>query len=179
MLHTFVSYLRWILPFVYITGAWRFGDWRNWRKYYPTVLFIISVDFLVSILMYPYPLWTYEPSLWIPNHTICDFLFTFTFFAPIAFIYLSRYPYRSKWYKQALYTAVWVVIECTVEGIVFLARLITYHNGWNFGWSCVVWLFLFTGLYLHHRNPLWAWLLCFSLTLFLILYFHMPITHYK
>jgi hypothetical protein len=176
MLHTIISYLRLVSPFILMIGVWRFGDWKNWQKYYPTILFMISVDFFISILMYEYPLWTFHGSLFIPNNTITDFFITFTFFSQVVLIYLSRYPYKSEWYRQLVYVALWVIFFSLYELIFKFAKLISYNHGWNFRWSILVWLFMFIGLRLHHTNPLWAWLFCFSGTAFLIIYFHIPIT---
>ncbi|WP_442862491.1 CBO0543 family protein [Bacillus sp. USDA818B3_A] len=179
MLHTIISYLRLFLPVLYIFAAWKVGDWRHWKKYYPTMLFIISVDFFISIIMYRFPLWTFNKSFFNPNHTIFDFIVAFTVFIPLVLIFLSRYPYKSMWYKQMLYISAWVIFEVVLESIFFSAKLITYHNGWNFWWSCVVWFFLFIGVRLHHTKPLWAWFLCFTCTVFLIIYFHIPITKFR
>ena len=179
MLHTAISYLRVVLPFIYMIGFWRFGDWSNWKKYYPTILFIISVDFFISILMYEHPLWTFRGSLFIPNHTIADFILTFLSFPSLTLVYLSLYPYQSSWTKQVLYLSLWFGFMVFMEVLFLFAKLISYNHGWNFGWSCVVWLFLFIGLRLHHTRPLWAWLLCFLCTAFLILYFHIPVTKFR
>jgi hypothetical protein len=176
MLHTIISYLRLVFPFILLIGVWRFGDWKNWKKYYPTILFIICVDFFISILTYEYPLWTFQRSLLIPNHTITDFFITFTSFTQMVLIYLSRYPYKSRWYWQLVYVVLWVIFFSLIEIIFKFAKLITYDHGWNIGWSILIWLFIFSGLRLHHTKPLWAWLLCFSCTAFLIIYFHIPIT---
>jgi hypothetical protein len=135
--------------------------------------------FLFPLFMYRYPLWTFRKSFFNPNHTIFDFIVAFTFFTPIVLIFLSRYPYKSKWYKQMLYISAWVIFEVFIELLIFSAKLITYHNGWNFWWSSVVWVFLFIGVRLHHTKPLWAWLLCFAGTAFLIIYFHIPITEFR
>lgn len=175
MLHTIVSYIRMMLPIIYIVLAWRFGDWKNWKKYYPTILFIISVDFFISNLLKDYPLWTFHGSLLIPNHTIADFMIAFTCFSPMVLIYLSRYPYRKEWYRQFVYIFLWFILYNIVEAIFFFAHLITYHHGWNFWWSSIVWVFMFIGLRLHHTKPLLAWLLCFTCTVFLIIYFQIPI----
>jgi hypothetical protein len=179
MLHTIVSYIRMVLPFIYMVGTWRFGDWRNWKKYYPTILFIISVDFFISILMYEYPLWTIQGSLLIPNHTIADFLMVFACFSQMVLIYLSRYPYKSNWYRQLVYIALWAIFYILVEIIFMSAKLIYYHHGWSIWWSTLVWVFMFIGLRLHHTKPLLAWLLCFACTAFLIIYFHIPITKFR
>jgi hypothetical protein len=179
MLHTVAAYFRMVVPFLYLIGSWRFGDWRNWKKYYPTALYIVCVDFFVSLIMYDYPLWTFHGALLIPNHTVADFLISMTVFTQIAFIYLSNYPFYYQWYKQVIYIAFWVIFEVVSESIFMHAKLITYDHGWNFGWSILVWVFMFIGLRLHQTKPLLAWLLCFAGVAFLILYFHIPITEYR
>ncbi|PLS04263.1 CBO0543 family protein [Neobacillus cucumis] len=179
MLHTVISYFRMALPLIYITATWKFADWRNWKKYYPSILFIVSVDFFISVLMYEYPLWTFRGSLMVPNHTIADFIIAFITFPNLTLLYLSMFPYKLHWFKQFVYIAVWVIIEVMLESLFMFAKLISYHHGWGFGWSCIVWIFLFIGLRLHQTRPLWAWVLCFVCTAFLILYFHIPVTTFR
>ena len=36
--------------------AWRFGDWRNWKNYQSTILYLITSDLLYNFLCYNYPL---------------------------------------------------------------------------------------------------------------------------
>ncbi|MFC4802269.1 MULTISPECIES: CBO0543 family protein [Neobacillus] len=179
MLHTVVSYLRFALPFLYLLGSWRWGDWRNWKEYYPTILFFVTVNFFISIIMYEYPLWTYKESFFIPNHTIVDFIIAFLIFPQMAFIFLSKYPFQASLLKQIGYASIWVIFGIAIESLFKAANLISYDHGWNFWWSLIVWIFMFFGLRLHHTRPILAWFLCFACTIFLILYFHIPITKYK
>jgi hypothetical protein len=135
--------------------------------------------------------WTFlYPFLCIDTHyglfinlfsyqTIQDYMLTFTCFAPMVLIYLSRYPYKSNWYMQIIYITFWGIFQWILESIFMFAKLISYHNGWNIGWSFLVWIFMFIGLRLHHTKPLWAWALCFASTAFMIVYFHIPISKFK
>ncbi|WP_405083770.1 CBO0543 family protein [Priestia megaterium] len=179
MLYTIGSCLRLTLPFIFLIGAWRFGDWRNWKNYYPTILFLIIVDFGISILLYEYPLWKFEKSLFFQNHTIIDFFIVLTEFCPMILIYLYRYPFQLRWFWQVGYIGIWSIFWIIVEGVFKFTNLISYHNNWNFFWSCLVWIFMFLGLLLHYIKPIWAWLLCFSCTAFLIIYFHIPVSQWK
>lgn len=36
MLHKMGEYLLLVLTAGLLFGAWRYGDWENWRTYYPT-----------------------------------------------------------------------------------------------------------------------------------------------
>ncbi len=179
MLYTFASYLRLSIPFLYLLAAWQFGDWKNRRKYYPTILFLICVDFGMSIFTYKYPLWTFQKSLMIPNHTISDYLITFFGLSPLVFIFLSNYPFKSSMIWQIVYGACWVIFSAAMESFFYTAGLITYHHGWNLLWSILVWVFMFFGIRVHFSKPLWAWLLCFACVFFIKLYFHIPINNMK
>jgi hypothetical protein len=166
------SYIRLLFAFLYLIASWCFGDWRNWRKYYPTILFVIIVNFATCILTYNHSLWYFEKTLFMPNNTLINFFISFTSF-PL--IYLSQYPFKSRPSWQLAYIAFWVVLSVLFEGVFLLTKLITYHNGWNFGWSILVWLNMFISLRLHYTRPLWAWLLFFGGTIFMVWYFHVPI----
>ncbi|WP_430132028.1 CBO0543 family protein [Neobacillus pocheonensis] len=175
MLHTLASYLRLGFPLLNFLAAWQFGDWRNWKKYYPTILFLISVDFGISTFTYKHPLWTFQESMLVPNHTITDYLLTFFGLSPIVFIYLSKFPLKARLILQIVYGACWVLYSIAIESFFKAADLITYHNGWNLGWSVMVWIFMFFCLRVHYSKPFWAWLLCFACVIFIKIYFHIPI----
>ncbi|SEC04458.1 hypothetical protein SAMN05443246_2778 [Paenibacillus sp. GP183] len=118
-------------------------DWRNWRKYYPTILFTISVDLIFSVLTYEHSLWYFHKALFIPNHTLHDLWINFTAFPLIILMYLSRYPYKSGWLMQTAYFTLWAVLFSLVEGVSFILRFITYHNGWSYWWSVLFWFTMF------------------------------------
>ncbi|MBA2940138.1 hypothetical protein HZF08_17630 [Paenibacillus sp. CGMCC 1.16610] len=174
-----VSYLPVIMALLCLIAAWLFGDWRNWKTYYPTILFAICVDFLVSLLSYNYSLWVFHKSAVTPNHTIADFMIAFSNLPCIVMVYLHKYPLKSRPLRQVIYIAIWSAVFTCVEGLFLLIKMLTYHNNWNFWWSIAVWVFMFIGLRLHFTRPLWAWLLCVAGVVFLILYFHIPIAKMK
>ena len=47
-----VDIIAWYTPglstVLLLVLTWQFGDWRNWRKYYPTILFIVLVKLVVG-----------------------------------------------------------------------------------------------------------------------------------
>ncbi|MDR6998308.1 hypothetical protein [Neobacillus niacini] len=51
----------------------------------------------------------------------------------IVFIYLGRYP--TGWVKQVAWIIFWVTLLSVVELVNYIMGLMSYHNGWNFGWS--------------------------------------------
>ncbi|WP_176560063.1 CBO0543 family protein [Brevibacillus dissolubilis] len=179
MLYTIASVMTILVGVIILLAAWVYGDWRNWKKYYPTIIYIISVDLLITVLMYDYPLWHFEKTLFIPNHTLADFFICFVNFPPMMILYLSRFPFSSGFLKQSGYILLWTTIFSLVELMFHYMGLTSYHNGWTYWWSVIVWVFLFIGTRLHHTRPLWAWVLTFVMTLFLIFHFEIPVTTFK
>lgn len=147
------------------------GVWKIWRTYYPFMLYFITVQIGVSYLTYGQRLWVFKSSIIPTNHVITDFFLAFTNFAPMVLLYLSKYPFESKWHIQIRYILLWVTGFSLLEYAFFMSGLTTFHYGWNMGWSIIVWATSFIAVRLHHTHPHWAWLICFSGTAFMILYF--------
>ena len=179
MKHTVGSYLSIAVPILHLVAAWRLADWKKWRKYYPTMLFAIVVDFFSTIISYRYSLWHFHARLFIPNHTITDFLIALVLLPSIVLIYLSRYPYESRLLVQAGYMALWAVIESLSEWCFFLTGMITYDHGWNFAWSVLLWTIMFPILRLHDYRPWLAFLVCAGLAAFVMGHFDIPVTDAK
>lgn len=167
------------VTFGWLAAAWRWGDWRNWRGYYPTVLYVIGVQLVVSILTYEYSLWYFRPALFVPNHTVADFLIAFTNFPPITLLYLSRYPSQATLPKQLLYVLAWTVGQTGIEALFLLTGMLSYHNGWHLGWSMLLWFCAFLLMRLHALQPLWAWLAVGACAVAGSLWFHIPVAHLK
>ncbi|MGY3717475.1 CBO0543 family protein [Sutcliffiella cohnii] len=98
-------YLLFVLV-VYFLLAYFFVDWKNWRDYYPTILYFIVFNLLYNFIFYNYTLWKYRAVTvdWL-NHTIIDISFTFIIVPIVLMIYLRYYPEGK---KQFLYLAVWI-----------------------------------------------------------------------
>ncbi|MBI0577931.1 hypothetical protein IEC97_11235 [Neobacillus cucumis] len=165
-----------LVTLVLFITAWRIGDWRNWRKYYSTLQYLLIVVFLVNILTHNHRLWFFHKTLIIPNHTLIDLAIAFTNLIPIALLYLSRYPDKASLIRRLAYITFWVVVCTLIETMFLFLKEITYHYGWNFGWSVVTWILIFIGLRLHYTKPLCAWMLLITSVIFLIVYFKIPIT---
>jgi hypothetical protein len=174
------EYWSMVFPLICVFASWFVvKDWRSWRQYYPTILFVISVNLLCSVLTYEYSLWHFRKALFIPNHTLHDLWMKFISFPLIIFMYLSRYPYKSRWLMQTAYITLWAVLLSLVEGVYVILKITIYHHGWNFWWSVLFWFTLFPTLRLHHTRPLLAWLVFVLCAIFVIPYFHIPITQLK
>lgn len=149
--------------FVLFTGfvysAWRWGDWKNADKYYPTVLFMMIVNLGTSYLTYHHALWNYAPDAVFKTHTILEMINCFIILPAVGFLYLSRYPVGTK-FQQFRYIALWVFIFSSLEFIdCYLIGGIYYTHGWSWLASTIFDVAIFVVLRLHYVRPAWAWLL--------------------
>ncbi len=159
-----------------ILVTWKWGDWRTWRLYYPTIIFFILISMLHLVLTYEYPQWTFN-DLFIPNNTLKALIMFFLQFPCFTILFFTYAP--SKKAYLPLYFLIWVTIFGLLEFISLLAGTISYHDGWNFGWSIVLNLCTFPTLYLHHKQPLWGWGVSLLTTAIFIWIFQVPITKMK
>ncbi|WP_408009737.1 CBO0543 family protein [Pseudalkalibacillus sp. A8] len=144
---------------IYTLAAWKWGDWRNWKTYYPTILFFLVGDLLYQFLFHDYSMWEFEnlrvESLIHLNHThISLFLMAVKYPATIL-IYLGNFPKRPIY--QFLYILLWVFIYCLNELTNLWLGVISFHNSWHFGWSILFNFSMFVILFVHHKKPLLAW----------------------
>ena len=118
----------------YLIVAFKWGDWRNWRVYYPTILFFIMGDFLYNFLLYKKSMWLFH-DLILPNHTIITILAMVVSYSATVLIYLGRFP--EDWNKRFIWFLLWIGIYLSVEYFNSRFGFITYHNGWNIWWSTI------------------------------------------
>jgi hypothetical protein len=163
-------------------AAWRWSDWRNWKKYYPTVLFLILFDFFYNVITYNYFLWKFEAVTFdkfiYRNHTLIDLGIAFFAFPSIVLLYLSHYPKGR--IKQFFYVSGWIGINTIIELISFyFMKGISYHHSWNTWWSVLVNVLLFVVVRIHYSRPLLAWMISIVASVFFILYFHVPLINMR
>jgi hypothetical protein len=103
MMTKLTNYFPLIVTVILLFFSLIYANWKNWRSYYSTILFVICVDFFISIVTFEHSLWHFNKALLIPNHTIADFVIAFTNLPLITIVFLSRYPYKTQLYKQIAY----------------------------------------------------------------------------
>ncbi|CAG7597523.1 hypothetical protein PAESOLCIP111_00153 [Paenibacillus solanacearum] len=147
-------------------AGYKWGDWKNWKAYYSTILFWIVIDLVHSVLTYHYTLWEFHTSFdkaLLPNHTFISFTLDFISFPATVLIYLGHYPSGLR--KQALYIFSWALFFTLIELLTLHTwKGISHHHGWNIWWSVAINLLTFPMLRLHYKHPLWAWLLSLCAT---------------
>lgn len=174
MLDTIAWYTPLILTVSLLIVTRHYSDWKNWRTYYPTILFINLVSLFAYILTVDNPLWLYHETFVFPNRMIHEFRLVFFVFPAIILLYLTFYPYKTVMLKQLGYIILWVLPLSIVEVVFVLLKIITFHNGWNIGWSGVIWFIIFPVIAIHHKKPIWVWLICAVFSVFVINYFNLP-----
>ncbi|WP_071394978.1 CBO0543 family protein [Bacillus tuaregi] len=162
---------------------WKWGDWKNWEKYYPTLLFFLIGDFIYLYLLSDhYPMWRYNPSEGDAKHGLTNTHISLSVmlikYPATIFIYLSKFPERNI-IKQILFIMFWVLLYSINELIDLSFHLIKYYNGWSFKWSVIFNAVMFVCIYIHYRKPLIAWPIAIIFILFLWFTFDVPLSVFR
>lgn len=166
-----------LVVIVYIIFAYYFVDWKNWKKYYPTIQFFIICNLLYNVIFYNHTLWRYNAVTvdWL-NHTLIDITFSFFIVPVVIMIYLRYYP---KGKKQYLYIGIWIAYFTIIEYLFYKKGLFIYENNWNLFWSGVFNLILFTMVRIHYKRPLTALIVSIPIIAILLTLFHPSINDLK
>ncbi|MCM3093890.1 MULTISPECIES: CBO0543 family protein [unclassified Cytobacillus] len=172
-----------LYAFLWIFALWKWGDWRNWKIYYPTMLFFILGDFLYLYLLSDiYPMWTYDPQgidekANLTNTHVSLSIIAVKYPATIL-IYLYRFP-AGNLIKKLLYISGWVLLYTVNEIVDIKLKLIKYDNGWNLKWSILFNAVMFIILWVHFKRPAAAWELSILFFIFLWRQFDVPSTVFR
>ncbi len=163
-----------IYVFLFSLAGIIWGDWKNWRKYYPTILFFIMVDLLYNFLFFNYSMWIFHETVFGENilnkHTYIVLIHFLFIYPMVIFIFLGRFPTKRK--HQVGWILVWTTIFIFREFINLQLGLITHHNGWNIWWSLIFDIVMFCILRLHFKNPMLAMFFSFIWVILLWNVFH-------
>jgi len=149
------------------------GDRKNWREYYPTMLYIAVGNLLYNYLTNNYRLWVTNPDFTWMNHIRIEILYSLLLLPANAFLFLSKYP--TKRTAKIVYYSIWIGIYVAVEWFYYRTGRIEYHNGWNMWWSVVFNLVMFPMLRLHHLKPMLALGISLVISLIYIYLFQVPV----
>lgn len=163
-----------ILIIISIFSCWKYGDWKNWRLYYPTILYLIIGDIACEIVTYRMPLWSYTINL---ENIYSDFLVTAFIYPCTVILFLTYYPKLIK--KQVIYILYWTLIFSLAEYTAFILGWFSYSNGWTIGWSILFNCIMFPLLYLHYKRPLWVWPISLALTFIVLYIFKIPLDSFR
>lgn len=158
--------------FIWIGVALKWGDWRNFWRYYPTMLFFVLGNFIHSIVFYNFSQWFYI-SAYLP-HNLINLVAAFTIFPSTILLFIPFIPKKPS--CQMLYIIKWVIIYTLVELFFYSIGLVKYYNGWNLGWSALHNLYQFPILILHDMNPALAWFFSSVIFTAIVLIFKLPLS---
>ncbi|GAA0329617.1 hypothetical protein GCM10008967_20130 [Bacillus carboniphilus] len=158
-----------VLGLAYIFFAWKWGDWKNWRFYYPTILFFITGDLLYQFLFHDYSMWEFVPvgkdkELNLTHTHITLMILSIKYPATIL-IFLGNFP--SSRVKQIGFIGIWVLIYTANEWFTMSNGGIIHQHGWNMKWSILFNIVMFTILAVHRKRPLIAWSFSIAFIIFL------------
>ena len=143
------------LSLISICICYKFGDWKNWREYYSTILFFILSSVACAFITYNQPLWLYEST--VINHTFTDLFITIIVYPCTILMFIPHLP--SKMTKIILHVSIYVAVYTIAELIAVKLGSFSYFNGWTIWYSFIFNCIMFPMLILHHKKPLYAWLI--------------------
>ena len=149
----------------------KWGDWKHWRKYYPTILYVIIWDLLYNVITVNHPLWRLDHP--VLKHTFSDLLIAFVSFPCYVLIFLPHIP--NSIFKRILHILNWAFILSLLEAISIALHTINYYNGWNYWWSVGFNIAMFSMINLHYKNPLLAWPISVLLFIIVMIIFKLPL----
>jgi hypothetical protein len=165
-----------LINILYLLVAYKWGDWKNWKLYYPTILFFIMGDLLYNFLLYEKSMWLFHDVI-LPNHSTITILAMVVSYSATVLIYIGKFPVG--WMNRSLWFLLWVGIYMCAEYLNSKLGFITYHNGWNMWWSVLFTGIIFFILPIHHKRPLFAWLLSLIIIVSLLSIFDVKISDMK
>lgn len=152
---------------VILLAIWK-GDWRNWEAYYPSMLYIALAAFVYEFISYDqFQLWQLEKGPFL-NNMNAHFVHNLIINPFTIMVYLSNYPSEG---KKIWYNFRWIIIFWLVECLASWMKVITYHNGWNLGWSLLFTIMMFPMVRLHYVNKRLALPLSVFFTVLLLVMF--------
>ncbi|WNC13318.1 CBO0543 family protein [Brevibacillus brevis] len=157
-----------------VFAVWRWGNWKHWKQYHATMLFMALSSAMYDVLVNDgdFYLWRYIGNRYV-SEEMASLMYTVIAFPANALLFLSNYP-EEKW-KQLLhifkYAAIYVVLE--IIGLHY--GLISHAHSWNMWWSAFFDLTLFSILRLHHTRPLLAYAVSFVVATYLMIHFHVSL----
>ncbi|MDQ0899406.1 hypothetical protein [Paenibacillus sp. V4I7] len=80
--------MHFVIGFIIIGAAYRWGDWRNWKKYHSTMMYFALGNLLYHYLCANHLLWQLMPDFSL-SHSITEMIYTFIVFPATALLFLT------------------------------------------------------------------------------------------
>lgn len=164
--------MHFILGVITVLAAWKYGDWKNWQRYHPAMMFIVIGNLLYNVLTARHFLWKLKPDL-MPNHSLTELVYTFVIFPATALMFISNYP--KPYGKIIVHYLRYIGVYVAVEWFFMRTDRIVYQYGWNIYWSIFFNFTMFPLLWTFHKKPLVAYGITLVLVVFYVWYFKIPV----
>lgn len=161
-----------LYAFLVILATWRWGDWRNWKQYHPSMLYITAGGFLYEYLTKDQTMWKFHPDF-LYNQTVTVVVYAIVTMPLTVLIFLSRYP--KTLYKQFIHYGLWIGIYSFGEWILQSMGRISYQHNWSLWYSILFDIMMFPMIRLHHSRPLIAYGLSIPIVVVLLFIFQIKL----
>jgi hypothetical protein len=162
-----------ITAVIFIIAAYKWGDWRNWKSYYSTILFFDLGDLMYFFLFEEKMLWQWKsPFL---SSTVIELLWLLFLFPCISLLFLPNFPIKKKLMNKVFYLAAWAAGFSVLEAIFHKFGYIVYENGWNVMSSVIFYCLMFPVLMINQYKPALAILISFIWAPATMIIFKVPI----
>ena len=168
---TLVILIRGIHAALWLAAAYKWGDWKNWSKYYPTMLFMGMGDLIYNVVFYNKKLWSFNPGL--INPIFSELFVIFTIFSCTVLVFLTYFPKTLM--KQFQYVTLWVFIYIIIEIVLTRLGMQFNESGWNIWWSVLHNFYQFPLLAIHYKKPYLAWALAITILIIMMTIFEIPL----
>ena len=162
--------IRLVMVIIWISACYKWGDWKNWRKYYPTMLFFGMGDLIYTAVFHNKILWQFQTKVLVPP--INELFVIFGIFFPTTLLFLSKFP--KNLYHQVLYIGLWVALYMLIEIFATSLEMQKNYNGWSIYWSLLHNVIQFPLVALHHKKPIAAWIIALIFLTIIMKTFNVP-----
>jgi len=157
-----------------ILATWRWADWRNWTRYQSSMFYIAAGGLLYEYLTKYHTMWRFH-SDFLYSHRIVVIIYALVTMPLTVLIFLSRFPAKERFRYKLRYYGIWIAVYIMAEHILRSFGFISYENGWTFWYSLLFDMMMFPMIRLHHRKPGLALFTSVGITVFLMLWFKVPV----
>jgi hypothetical protein len=161
-----------LLACLFVLACYKWGDCKNWRSYYPTMLFLIAGDLLYLYVSSAKPLWHYTAKLF--SSTLTTLIVALIIYPCTVLLFIPTFNQLRSWGKKIVYIVIWVGLYFGLELLALKYDYMQHYNGWNLGYSLIFDCLLFPLLIIHQKRAPVAWLLAGFIGVGITFYFKLP-----
>lgn len=160
-----------LLACLFVLACYKWGDWKNWRLYYSTILFLALGDLIYLYVSSVKPLWQYTAKLF-PG-TLTTLIVALIIYPCTVLLFIPIYNKLRTWRKH-VYIVIWVGIYFGLELLGLKYDYMQHFNGWNWRYSFLFDCLTFPMLIIHQKLTPAAWLMAAIIGVSITFYFKLP-----